>query len=1721
MKNGKFGTFGGVFTPSILTILGVIMYLRLPWIVGQAGLWVTIGIIVVAHIISVTTGLSVASIATDKKVKAGGIYYIISRSLGLPIGGSLGIALFVGLSFSVSLYIIGFIESFLPVMGIASNINNIRLYGTLAIAAVTIVVLISTSLAIKTQYLILGAILLSLLSIFFGSAHLAPTVPLFHSADGVGSIMVLFSIFFPAVTGFTAGVQMSGDLKNPQKAIPVGTMAAIGIGFVIYTGMAVFLAYRVNSADLINNPGILSEIALVPGFLLAGIWGATLSSAMGSLLGAPRILQAMSADRITPGMFARGYGSANEPRNALAITFLIAEAGILIGELNVIAAIISIFFITTYGFINLSCAIENWASPDFRPSFRIPKWTSVLGAAASFLVMIQLDLLSFIGSSLILGVLYLYLQRRQLTLESGDTWEGVWSSVIRSGLHRLDKSVKHTRNWRPNIILFSGGVSKRPHLIEFGKWIVYKRGILSNFDLKEHPEDPVLFSKAQQVLHDSEETVNGIFSRQLSCNNIYDGMETISQVFGFSGVEPNTVMMGWARNTRDPRKFAHLVKHMSDLDYNILMLDYDLERGFGEHKHIDIWWRGGSNNTSLELTILKFLTASEDWAHAEARVLILVDDRSLVNRAYRNMKQILDEQRIMASVKVINNAIEKRPFTDVIKAESREVDLIMMGLPMLDDENSSAFVANVNSIVADLGSTLLVQASSFFEPLYIGIEVRTPTSEEEMAASPADTEVLFPPLTLAHAPEDGSTHDILLHTITKLQEEIDRAIHSFSRDSMKSIENTNRAVIEEMRSRIQHDFTRVGQQFDRGSRSMRRQWISALQIDCLDNFKRIFEEYGSDSIAQEREDFEQGLGQLLDQLQTVIENAPAEVQVFHERASLQPLSSDGLRLRLLKWRKRFRQDVLKQPVTVKMRLQKRLEYDVKVPFREALYRHEEAFGIISYQLISKLQKWIVLVFETLSALEIEAEEGDISAATIAQKMDFLIQQLNEIETSYKQQMQENAITLLSANHSRMQTLCDDAIRLDINRSIEKECRIPKTAAAVKTKMLQAPTAWQRNVTLMAHYTLVEVHMMFVQHQVAAIIRKLMNDFRGDIESRILGPLTDLESILPLLYGQTKDDFLDQFRTVINKQHAIDVYSMIQELDASIRAAIQPLPEKVEIIEEESFQKIETVQYEGTEAVSINLSRLVNHIIESDVIDPLHKRLVSVEPQLATSRNVAVEVVRLLQFHHATSETDAGTEVIGEQESLADLVLSIGSRVTKERTKVDGILEEMSAFASERLSGAFGKLNPYLISRTDWIVDQKGRGQESRSFAAGIRQSVQRSRSLINQGIVALLYRRSNGLLLARKMSAANSDTNASIDSLLSFTYAVSPRPELLAQLPYYYRQLFTGKQQIVREFTVGQSTEMKKAETIVRRYRQGFEGGLLVLGEPDSGKTALCYCIALEHFNKPQIFNLFAPEDGCIDVDRFRLQLRETLQVEGDFDEVFKTIPPGSVLVLHDLELWWERSQGGFAVVDEILRLIERYSAQCLFIVNCSTHSFRFMNRLKALDKVFLGIIHCEPYDAKQLQEAILLRHHTTGIKFMYRNQVEDRISAFVLAKLFTKYFDYSAGNIGVALHAWIGCIESYEAETMTIRAPRRPAVGVLTDLENEWDVWLQQFVLHKTLTTERLARLFDRSEAEIREKVNELKRSGFVVESSAGVLRLNPYTRPFIIQKFIEAKML
>ena len=722
-KTKKFGTFAGVFTPSILTILGVIMYMRLGWVVGNAGLLGAILIIIIAHVISISTGLSVSSVATDKKIGAGGIYYVLSRSMGVPIGGSIGIALYVGTAFSIALYLIGFAESFNSYLGFGMEINDFRITGTIALVLLTALALISTSVALKSQYFILAAIVLSIVSIFFGSHDFTPQTVSMFSTEGSVPLEVVFAIFFPAVTGFTAGIAMSGDLKDPKNSIPRGTLLAIGVGLIVYLFLAVFIAYTIDSEVLKSDYNILMKIAFFAPAVIAGVWGATLSSALGGILGGPRILQAMSVDKVTPRFFAKGRGENNEPVNALLLVFLIAEAGILIGELDVIARVVSMFYLTAYGFINLSYFLESWANPDFQPTFKIKRWIGLVGFVACFGVMFKLDMIAMIGALAVISGLYFMLQRKEVKINSTDIWKSVWENVVNKGLMKIDTKHDINSNWNPNIILFSGSSEHQGYLLELSKAVSGKTGVVTNFKLIIDKENKIPLKKSEQIIREDIYNDLGIFARQIKVDNLYKGITNIATTFGFSGVEPNTIMMGWPKGLEGSSEYAEMTETLLYLDYNLLYLDFDRKSKFGRYKTIDLWWREtDSKNAEMMLNIARFIIAAPKWNQTSIRVLFVDNNNVNPDVIHAKISELVEDLRVLVEIVIVENVVDQIPFYSLIKKYSKSTDLTIVGIPNYKIEKQAQFILKTNDLFETIGSTLLVKAANNFNVLDLDFE---------------------------------------------------------------------------------------------------------------------------------------------------------------------------------------------------------------------------------------------------------------------------------------------------------------------------------------------------------------------------------------------------------------------------------------------------------------------------------------------------------------------------------------------------------------------------------------------------------------------------------------------------------------------------------------------------------------------------------------------------------------------------------------------------------------------------------------------------------------------------------------------------------------------------------------------------------------------------------------------------------------------------------------
>jgi len=482
-KTGTMGTFAGVFTPSVLTILGIILFLRLGYVVGSAGLGRALIIITLANAISVLTSISISAIATNIKVKGGGDYYLISRTLGPEFGGAIGLVLFLAQSVSIAFYCIGFGEA-MTVLLPQSIFTTPRIIAIFAVSLLFIFAWLGADWATRFQYVVMALLVAALFSFFAGGLvrwEMATLVQNWTAPSEGPKFWVIFAIFFPAVTGFTQGVSMSGDLKNPGESLPMGTFMAVGISILVYLGAAFVFAGVLSNEILMKDYGAMKRVARFSVLINAGVVAATLSSAMASFLGAPRILQSLAKDRIFPFLlpFAKGFGPTDNPRRGVLLSAAIAWVTISMGQLNLIARVVSMFFLISYGLLNYATYYEaRAASPSFRPKFKwFDKRLSLLGFLACLLVMLAIDFKTGLIAVSILFAIYQYLKRTAGPARWADSRRSYYLKRARENLLEAYVEPEHDCDWRPQILAFSKDAQRRPGLLRFASWLEGRSGL--------------------------------------------------------------------------------------------------------------------------------------------------------------------------------------------------------------------------------------------------------------------------------------------------------------------------------------------------------------------------------------------------------------------------------------------------------------------------------------------------------------------------------------------------------------------------------------------------------------------------------------------------------------------------------------------------------------------------------------------------------------------------------------------------------------------------------------------------------------------------------------------------------------------------------------------------------------------------------------------------------------------------------------------------------------------------------------------------------------------------------------------------------------------------------------------------------------------------------------------------------------------------------------------
>lgn len=723
--NAGFGTLA-VFMTAVSTILGAILFLRFGYAMAHVGLGGLLAIIIIGHIVTIPTALAVAEIATNQRVQGGGAYYIISRSFGLNIGGAIGITLFLSQAVSVAFYIIAFGEAFDPLIPLLPiDVDPYWLKKGIIFTVMTIlsiVVLIrGANVGMKALYGVVALLFISIAFFLFGKApHGELPIELNTKVANPDGFFYVFTIIFPAFTGIAAGLGLSGDLKDPKTAIPRGTILATFIGMLVYVLVAFKLAASFTPEEMAADQLIMSKVAIWGPIIPLGLAAATLSSAIGSILVAPRTLQAIGFDTILPfnqmnNWISKGRSKDNEPINGSIVTIAIAFFFVIIGDVDFVAQIISMFFMVTYGAICLISFLEHFAAdPSYRPTFKYNKWIfSLLGAILSFWLMFKMNWEYAALSVLIMAFIYYLITKAKPERQGLEKlFKGVvfqLSRQIQIFVQRANKDEVET-NWRPFAICVSEDSFKRQAAFDLLRWFSYKHGfgtyihfIKGFLTKKTHAESQEVLSR---LIKQAEGSRSRVYLDTIISPSYTSAIAQVIQLSGISGKGNNLILFEFSRSNPEALRQAidnYQLFEATGFDVCILNTSY---KGFGYHREIHVWISANDfHNANLMILLAYIVSGHPNWRNCVIKIFAIFPEHQIDKQRSR-LLELIKEGRLPISPANINFL----PFSSgqtaqsIILEHSSDADLTIVGFTPNQFEQGEELFVNYG----DMGNILFV-----------------------------------------------------------------------------------------------------------------------------------------------------------------------------------------------------------------------------------------------------------------------------------------------------------------------------------------------------------------------------------------------------------------------------------------------------------------------------------------------------------------------------------------------------------------------------------------------------------------------------------------------------------------------------------------------------------------------------------------------------------------------------------------------------------------------------------------------------------------------------------------------------------------------------------------------------------------------------------------------------------------------------------------------------
>ena len=728
----KFGT-APVFFTAISTILGAILFLRFGFAVGTLGFWGVVLIVLLGHMVTIPTALAISEIATNKRVEGGGEYFIISRSFGLNIGATIGIALYLSQAISVAFYVIAFTEAFEFLFNyIAENYGftlprqAISLPAMLGLAL--LIIKKGANLGVKALYVVVGILLVSLVMFFLGNTgHADATTFDLSKAELRNSqdFFVVFAIIFPAFTGMTAGVGLSGDLKKPSLAIPLGTTLATVSGMIIYFFVIFKLAQSAPVEDLLEEQLVMARIAVAGVIVIPlGLAASTISSALGSVMVAPRTLQALALDQAFPskkinGWLSKGTAKDNEPVNASLITSIIAFVFVALGDVNAVASIISMFFMVTYGALCLISFLNHFgSSPSYRPSFKSRWYISLAGFVVAVWIMFKISTLYALLAFVFIILIYLYVDHYHKNRKG-------FASIFANALFQLNRNLqvmiqkkqakKEQREWRPSAICISKDSFKRDKAFKLLNWISYKYGFGTYLHQIEGYYSKSTAQQARQehtrLMEQFNFIENHVYVDTLISPSNTSAIAQAIQIPGIAGMENNMVIFEYDKE--HPKNLSDIIDNFALVnsgDFDIALLASS-PREIKYKNGIHVWINSfDTENANLMILLSFIIWGHPDWKKGKIQIFNICRPGEIEKtKAY--MREVVLSGRLPISEKNIRMIVQGQNISarSLINEHSANAGLTLIGLreEMIKKEQQKLFEG-----YDELGTVLFVYSKN-------------------------------------------------------------------------------------------------------------------------------------------------------------------------------------------------------------------------------------------------------------------------------------------------------------------------------------------------------------------------------------------------------------------------------------------------------------------------------------------------------------------------------------------------------------------------------------------------------------------------------------------------------------------------------------------------------------------------------------------------------------------------------------------------------------------------------------------------------------------------------------------------------------------------------------------------------------------------------------------------------------------------------------------------